>query len=124
VKRPVLLLLPGEEGRAAHERRSMDVIRDTDGPGGVAHAGRYAAVLVLNDGGAGTMRRLRLALALRDRHPQLQIGVLKYLGNGPVDPVAGRQACRADLSLVLAELGSELKVELTDQVLSLEYQAV
>lgn len=120
--KPVLLLLPGEEGRAAHERHYVDVLRDAAVPGGVAHPGRYAAVLVLNDGGAGTMQRLRLALSLRDRHPQLQVGMLSYLGNAPVD-AAGRQAGGARWPLVLAELGPELKVELRDEVLSLEYQA-
>lgn len=107
-----------------HEQHCLDLRRDAADPSGVADAGKYGAVLVLNDGCAGTLRRLRLALALRDRHPQLQVGMVSYLENRPVDAVTSCVAGGVHAPLALAELAPELKVEFKDRVLNLEYQAV
>ena len=117
--KPVLLLaapragLRPERGRLDLRRVArLDAIDDAD----------YDSVIVLNDGGVETIRRLQLALELRAHHKQLQVGVLTYLepagdGAGP-DVLVG-----AGPAAVLSQLGPELCVELKDQVLSLEYQA-
>ena len=80
-------------------------------------------MIVVNDGGAETIRRLRVALALRQRCRQrLPVAVLTYL-----EPRRGGRDILADVAALprdaLAELGPELSVELKDAVLSVEYQA-
>jgi hypothetical protein len=119
--KPVLLLAPSRagrdlEGRCLDLRRvtRVDAVDDAD----------YSAVIVLNDGSAETIRRLQLALALREHHKELRIAVLTYLGQrqdgqGAADASAVAPAPRR----ALADLGPELFVEIRDQVLSLEYQA-
>lgn len=117
--KPILLLAPARAGvRQGRDRLDLrrvtrlDAVDDAD----------YASVIVLNDGGAGTLRRLKLALALREHHKELRVGVLTYLE--PVGEGRGRGAVVADApAAVLSELGPELRVELKNQVLSLEYQA-
>ena len=63
--KPVLVLLPVERGRLARERGSLDIRRVDDMSADIAGLGDYASVIVLHDGGAGTLKRLQLALALR-----------------------------------------------------------
>lgn len=96
--RPVLLLVPD---RDVPVRLRQTV--DTCSAGAIDRDTEYASVVVLNDGCAGTVQRLRQALALREHHPELQIGVLTWLDTRSVSP--------------------GLKVELREQVLSVEYQA-
>lgn len=119
--KPVLLLAPSQVG-PSRERRRLDLrhVARTD----AIDAADYASVIVLNDGGVDTLRRLQLALALRERHRELPVAVLTYLGRdesrrGAGDLLAGAAGPRR----ALAELGPELFVELKDEVLSLEYQA-
>ena len=112
--RPVLLLVPDRDVplRLRHtvETCSAGAIdRDTE----------YASVVVLNDGRAGTVQRLREALALRDHRPELQIGVLSWLDT---HSAASALALAASLSSALGDPAPELKVELKEQVLSVEYQ--
>jgi hypothetical protein len=119
--KPLLLLAPTQAGRPARERRRIDLCR-TDAGDAAPHAD-YAAVIVLNDGRVATIRRLRLALALREQHKNLAIGVLTYLG-GPRHTGAGFPPADAGPLPALGQFGPELRVELRDAVLSLEYQAV
>jgi hypothetical protein len=121
--KPILLLAPARAGSPQDRRRvdlrrvtRLDAVDDAD----------YASVIVLNDGGAETIRRLRLALALRAQHEQLPVAVLTYLeprGDVAVADETLAAAAAAAPRLALAELGPELFVELKDEVLSLEYQA-
>ena len=119
--KPVLLLAPPRPG-PTRARRRLDLRRVTGLEG--IDDGDYGSVIVVNDGGAETIRRLRLALALREHHRRLPVAVLTYLRPRP-DGAAGRDALPApDMpQAALAELGPELSVELKDAVLSLEYQA-
>ena len=119
--KPVLLLLPGQR-RPSRERRVVD-LRRAAGAAGVGDETDYASVIVVNDGRAGTVRRQQLALALRDRHRGLPIAVLTYLDRRLRAGADAILAAAGPLP-VLAELGPELKVELRNEVLSLEYQAV
>jgi len=120
--KPVLLLAPACDGRP-RERRQLDLWRVTrvDRVDGAD----YASVIVLNDGSAGTVRRLRQALALRAQHKELPVAVLTYLGPprgaGASPDALANAGPRPDA--VLPELGPELYVELKDEVLSVEYQA-
>jgi hypothetical protein len=121
--KPILLLAPAPKrtGRRRERRRldlrrvaRLDAVDDAD----------YASVIVLNDGGAATIRRLQLALALRAQHERLPVAVLTYLE--PPDAAAAGDALAAAAAaprLALPELGPELFVELKDEMLSLEYQA-
>jgi hypothetical protein len=123
--KPILLLAPSGAGPTLGRRRldlrrvtRLDAVDDAD----------YASVIVLNDGGAETIRRLRLALALREHHKQLPVAVLTYLeprggGAAAVDALAAGVTAAAAPHVALAELGPELSVEFNDEVLSLEYQA-
>lgn len=120
--KPVLLLAPPHAG-VPQERQRLDLWRVTRVD--AVDDAEYASVIVLNDGGAETIRRLQLALALREQHKQLPVAVLTYLAPPP-DGAPARDAL-ADLAAapaaVLAALGPELCVELKGQMLSLEYQA-
>jgi hypothetical protein len=122
--KPILLLAPPGAGRTL-ERRRLDLRRDTRLD--AVDEADYASVIVLNDGGAETIRRLRLALALREHHKQLPVAVLTYLEPGSAgaaaDALAAGITAAAAPHVALAELGPELSIELKDEVLSLEYQA-
>lgn len=96
--RPVLLLVPDYDAPVRLPRDVALCPADTIDPGA-----DYAAVIVLNDGRAGTVQRLREALALRERCHELEVGVLTWLDTHSVS--------------------TELKVELKERVLSVEYQA-
>lgn len=118
--KPILLLAPPQAGLSQERHRldlrritRLDAVDDAD----------YASVIVLNDGGAETIRRLRLALALREHHKQLPVAVLTYLEPRADAAVSGEALAAAAAPRALAELGPELFVELKDEVLSLEYQA-
>lgn len=119
--KPILLLAPPRAG-LSQERRRLDLLRVTRLD--AVDDADYASVIVLNNGGAETIRRLRLALALRERHKQLAVAVLTYLEPRADAAVSGETlAAAAAAPRALAELGPELFVELKDEVLSLEYQA-
>lgn len=115
--KPILVLAPPAPGLPRRERPRVD-LRRAAGDVGPVDPGGYSAVIVLNDGGAGTVGRLRRALALRQRDERLRIGVLTCLGGE-----AGKAAATASPQTVLQALGPELRVEMADQVLCLEYQA-
>lgn len=104
--RPVLLLVPDRDGVPARLRRQVELCSAGAVEPDADHATDYATVIVLNDGRAGTVQRLRQALALRERCHELQIGVLTWL----------------DAQSAEAELGPGLKIELKE-MLSVEYQA-
>lgn len=125
--KPVLLLAPPRAGQPRERRRPdlrrvarldlrrvarLDAIDDAD----------YASVIVVNDGGAETIRRLQLALALRKRQGRLPVAVLTYL-EPRADGDATLAGAAAAPRFALAEFGSDLFVELKDEVLTLEYQA-
>jgi hypothetical protein len=117
--KPVLLLAPPRPGLPSHRRFDLRRVTRVD----AVDTADYASVIVLNDGGADTIKRLQLALALREHHKQLPVAVLTYLEPraGPVDGLLAGAAVRPGVAL--AELGPELFVELKDEVLRLEYQA-
>jgi N-acyl-L-homoserine lactone synthetase len=83
----------------------------------VLSAGVYDSVIVINDGGAGTIRRVQMALDLRGRGGRMSVGVLTYLAV-PLGLDADDPALAEWL-----EMWPQLKVELKDAMLSLEYQA-
>lgn len=118
--KPILLLAPPRAG-VPRERRQLDLRRVTRLD--AIDDADYDAVIVLNDGGAGTVRRLRLALALRAHHKRLPVAVLTYLPPDAPAPGDALAAAGAVPDVALAELGPGLHVELKDAVLSLEYQA-
>lgn len=117
--KPVLLLAPQRGGQPRERHRldlrrvaRLDAIDDAD----------YASVIVVNDGGAETIRRLQVALALRKRQGRLPVAVLTYLEPRPGGDAALAGAAPAP-RFALAEFGPDLFVELKDEVLTLEYQA-
>jgi hypothetical protein len=115
--KPILVLGPEEPGAPSLVRGHVDLCRVPPPAEVVAGAGVYESVIVINDGGAGTIRRVQMALDMRGRGGPVSVGVLTYLvvplGLDPADPA-------------LAEwpsLWPQLKVELKEAMLSLEYQA-
>ena len=118
--KPILLLAP-PDADPAPQRRRLD-LRRVSRLDAVDHA-EYASVIVVNDGGAQTIRRLQLALSLRAHHKQLPVAVLTYLEPDAATPGAGQLAAAAAPGVTLGELGPELFVELKDEMLNLEYQA-
>lgn len=117
--KPILVLAPAAAGLPRRERPRIDLRRVAGDVGPVDPSG-YSAVIVLNDGRAGTVGRLRRALALRQRDARLCVGVLT-----PLDPPRGAavMAGPEPPELLLQALGPELRAELTGEVLCLEYQA-
>jgi hypothetical protein len=112
--KPVLLLVPDRDA-PLRLRRDVELC-----PAGAICADTgYSSVIVVNDGGSGTVQRLREALALRERRRDLRVGVLTWL---EAQPGGAAIAPGMPLSVFLGELGPELKVELKNQVLSVEYQ--
>jgi hypothetical protein len=115
--KPILVLGPEEPGAPSLERGQVDLCRVSPPAEVVAGAGVYDSVIVINDGGAGTLRRVRMALDMRGRGGPVSVGVLTYLvvplGLDPADPAL------ADC----LEMWPQLKVELKEAMLSLEYQA-
>lgn len=102
--KPILMLGP-ERGRAPFlERGHIDVCEAEQIDGFVANETAYSTVIVINDGGAGTVRRLLAALHMRERRKGLCVGVLSYLEQDSLDP--------------------RLRIEVKKEVLSFEYQAV
>lgn len=116
--KPILLLGPDRPGGPTLERRHVDLLRTTLAEEAVANAAAYSSVIVINDGDAGTVRRLVKALQMHQREKHLCVGVLTYLSEAACD------TGRADLLPALASLGPPLSIELNGEVLSFEYQAV
>jgi hypothetical protein len=106
--KPILLLAPARSGEVSAERWRVDVRREMLADDAAADAQDYAAVIVVNDGGACAVQRLRAACELRNRHGGLRIGVLWYLDEAALDP---------------AEIEPRLKFELREDGVQIEYQA-
>jgi hypothetical protein len=111
------VLGPEEPGEPSLERGQVDLCRVPPPAEVVAGAGVYDSVIVINDGGAGTIRRVQMALDLRGRGGRMSVGVLTYLAV-PLGLDADDPALAEWL-----EMWPQLKVELKDAMLSLEYQA-
>jgi len=110
--KPILLLGPAAPGGPPQERWLVEFRPLSEGEEAAAEAVDYSSVIVVNDGGAHTLRRLLAAFAMRERRRQLGIGVLWYLDE-------------ADKHLPpLISIGPRLRVELKEEVLQFEYQAV
>jgi hypothetical protein len=115
--KPILVLGPELPGAPSLERGQVDLCRVTP-PAEVVAGADYDSVIVINDGGAGTIRRVQMALDMRERGNRLAVGVLTYLAV----PALGLEGGDAALANWLA-LWPQLRVELKEAILSLEYQA-
>ena len=113
--KPILVLGPAEPGAPSLEHGEVDLCRSP--PPAEVVAGAYDSIIVINDGGAGTIRRVQMALDLRGRGGRLSVGVLTYLAV-PLGLDAGDPALAEWLAL-----WPQLKVELKEAMLNLEYQA-
>ncbi len=111
--KPILVLGPEEPGAAALERGQLDLFRVPATAEVVTGAGVYDSVIVINDGGVDTIRRLLLALAMRRHCRELDVGVLTYLDGHALD----------DSLAPLCRAAAPLRIELGPQGLNLEYQA-
>jgi hypothetical protein len=107
--KPILLLAPARSGAAATERWLVEFRREMLADDAEADAEDYSAVIVVNDGGARAVQRLRAACELRNRHGGLRIGVLWYLDE------AGRARPAA--------IEPRLQFELREDGVQIEYQA-
>ena len=110
--KPILLLGPADPGGPPLERWLVEFRPLTLAEAAAADAVGYSSVIVVNDGGAHTFRRLLTAFEMRERQHQLGIGVMSYL-----DDVGQRLPA-------LISLEPRLRFELKDDALRLEYQAV
>lgn len=118
--RPILLLAPPGQGSPPRESGRIEVRRGADRR---VDAARYGAVIVVNSGGAGTLGCLRQALGLCRRSGDLDVGVLTYLDPAALAALCGGPAPRATGDPGrLGSLGPELRVELSENGLTLEYQ--
>lgn len=110
--KPMLLLGPAQPGGPPLERWLVEFRRAMPAEQGAIDAGDYSAVIVINDGGAHALRRLLAAFAMRERQEELRIAVLSYLNEAdPRHPA-------------LTELEPCLKLDLKEEAIKLEYQAV
>ena len=116
--KPILVLGPEEPGAPALERGQLDLCRVAPTAEVVPGAGVYDSIIVINDGRAGTIRRVQMALGMRGRGKQLAVGVLTYL----VVPALGLEAGDA-ANVDWAALWPQLRIELKEAILSLEFQA-
>jgi len=116
--KPILLLGPEQAGAPALERGHVDLCRVAPSAEVAVGEDAYDSVIVINDGGAGTIRRVQMALGMRCRGGRLAVGVLTYLAV----PAFGLDAGEAALADWLA-LWPQLRVELKEAMLNLEYQA-
>ena len=108
----MLLLGPARPGGPPLERWLVEFRLATPAEGAAIDGCDYSAVIVINDGGAHALRRLLAAFAMRERQEELRIAVLSYLDEAdPRHPA-------------LAELEPRLKLELKEEAIRLEYQAV
>jgi len=110
--KPILLLGPAQPGGPPLERWLVEFRPVTLAGAAAADAAGYSSVIVINDGGAHTFRRLLTAFEMREHQEQLGIAVLSYL-----DELDKRLPA-------LINLEPRLRFELKDEVLRLEYQAV
>jgi len=116
--KPILVLGPEEPGSPSQERGRVDFCRIPCSAEFVAGDGMYGSVIVINDGGAGTIHRLQTALAMRGRGGRLPIGVLTYLAAPGLGVDAGDPAPGDWLAL-----WPQFRIDLKGPMLSLEYQA-
>jgi len=110
--KPILLLGPAQPGGSPLERWLLEFRRVPCEEAAAGETTRYSSVIVINDGGAYTLRRLLMAFAMRERQEQLDIGMLSYLDEAENRPPA------------LIALEPRLSIELKEETLRLEYQAV
>ena len=116
--KPILLLGPERAGGPTLERWHVNLHRTTLAEETLANATAYSSVIVINDGDADTVRRMLRALEMHQREKRLCVGVLTYLDES---------ACEAQREVpvpALTKRGPPLTIELTEEVLSFEYQAV
>jgi hypothetical protein len=128
--KPILVLGPEPVGAPPRERHVDVEHRAALTEATAANGTAYSSVIVVNDGGADTVRRLLMALGMRRRRKHLCVGVLTYLDDESVclegvahavaDP--GSDAVRP-LSLLM-DFAPGLRIELRGEVLKLEYQTV
>ncbi len=112
----ILVLGPEEPGEPSLERGHVDLCRVAPTAHAVGSPGAYQSVIVINDGGADTIRRVQMALDMRGRHRRAAVGVLTYLPAPALGPDPGEVA--------LADwLWSQLRIEMKEAMLSVEYQA-
>lgn len=129
--KPILVLGPDRPGAASPERRQVDLHRIALTGETVTNAASYSSVIVINDGGADTVRRLLLALRLRHQRQHLCIGLLSYVDESvrpekmfQVHPISGPGSPHPPDSLpAFLNLDPRLKIGLCGEVLSFEYQA-
>lgn len=114
----ILVLAPERPGVPQRERSRIDLQRTFPGHAALPRDACYSSVIVVNDGGVDTVRRLRLAIGLRERQRQLCIGVLTYLVQSP------RAAGNGEPLPQLLQIQPGLQVQLDEHLLRLEYQAV
>lgn len=121
----ILVLVPERRGGPPPRRCRVD-LRHAVLAEAAAGAAPCSSVIVVNDGGADTIRRLLAAIDMRQRREDLCIGLLTYIEEVTgADAVTWRGFGPPDLRLpALGELGPRLRVELDGRRLNLEYQAV
>ena len=108
----MLMLGPARPGGPPLERWLVEFRRALPDELAAPDSGDYSAVIVINDGGAHALRRLLAALEMRERREELRVAVLSYL-----DEADRRHPA-------LAQLEPRLKLELKEEAIKLEYQAV
>jgi len=108
----MLLLGPARPGGPPLERWLVEFRPVMPAEQAAIDGGDYSAVIVINDGGAHALRRLLAAFAMREQQEELRIAVLSYL-----DETDQRRPA-------LTELQPRLKLELKEEAIRLEYQAV
>jgi hypothetical protein len=110
--KPILLLGPAHPGGPPLERWLVEFRPVPLAEAAAADAAGYSSVIVVNDGGAQTFRRLLTAFEMRERQEHLGIAMLSYL-----DELDRRLP-------TLINLEPRLRFELKGDALRLEYQAV
>jgi glycine cleavage system regulatory protein len=115
--KPILVLGPERPGEPTLERQCVNLHRTALAEAAVANAAAYSTVIVINDGDAETIRRLVQALEMRRSEKRLCIGVLTYLDDATCD------APHEHAPAAIANLGTPLRVDLKEEVISFEYQA-
>ena len=111
----LVLESPRADGPAMEHRLvDLDLRWSELNEGALASDASYSSVIVIDDGGAGTVRRLLAAWRLRERRRHLCVGVLSYL-----DDTGARQADPLGAAL---NLMPRLRVDLQEEVICFEFQ--